>query len=502
MKWQSRVRRAVLERQGMRAAATAAAAVALVTMGSVTGSLAVGTSAVVTPVGPNRATVVALTTAGGVGLRTTSGPTPANRKGSTTTTSSTTVTTPGGTTVTPTTAPPATTEPTTTTVPSTSTTTTIVPSTTTTTTTVPSTTTATTTSPVAPTTTVPPASPVVLGPTPTSTPVSPVPPRSAIATDCSTNVSTVLNAYLNALPNGAVFASPATACYLVDKGIKITHPLVIIGGKFVDQSTTVPPAVPGRGAPSLHPIILINYTSDVTIEDVNLVGADTTGAYRPALVGQSGIDVRSSSNVTIVNATTLDTFGDGLTLFLAPGHGPDRDITVKGLTITKAGRQGITPAFVSGADFTNVNIVSAADNAWDFESDIRGVGSGGITITDSTWKGPVNMIEPLNGPLTFIGDSSSGRLTFDDRAKNQPVLVEYSTLLLPADDPVELPAGVILRGGEMTFSHDVLGRQPSKRPPTGRAWLVTDGGQIVFNHSKVTAPLGSSTGTTVETSNG
>ena len=502
MKWQSRVRRAVLERQGMRAAATAAAAVALVTMGSVTGSLAVGTSAVVTPVGPNRATVVALTTAGGVGLRTTSGPTPANRKGSTTTTSSTTVTTPGGTTVTPTTAPPATTEPTTTTVPSTSTTTTIVPSTTTTTTTVPSTTTATTTSPVAPTTTVPPASPVVLGPTPTSTPVSPVPPRSAIATDCSTNVSTVLNAYLNALPNGAVFASPATACYLVDKGIKITHPLVIIGGKFVDQSTTVPPAVPGRGAPSLHPIILINYTSDVTIEDVNLVGADTTGAYRPALVGQSGIDVRSSSNVTIVNATTLDTFGDGLTLFLAPGHGPDRDITVKGLTITKAGRQGITPAFVSGADFTNVNIVSAADNAWDFESDIRGVGSGGITITDSTWKGPVNMIEPLNGPLTFIGDSSSGRLTFDDRAKNQPVLVEYSTLLLPADDPVELPAGVILRGGEMTFSHDVLGRQPSKRPPTGRAWLVTDGGQIVFNHSKVTAPLGSSTGTTVVTSNG
>jgi len=320
-----------------------------------------------------------------------------------------------------------------------------------------------------------------------------VPPRPVIAADCSTDVSAVLDAYLAALPDGSVFTSPASACYLVDEGVNLAHPLTLVGGRFVDASNTVPARIPGREAPSLHPIILIKETSDVTVEHVDLVGANPSGRYQPSLVGQSGIDVRSASNVTISDVTTLDTFGDGLTLFLAAGKGKDRNIKVNGLTITRAGRQGVTPAFVDGATFSHVDIVSQADSAWDFESDLPTMGTGNITISDSTWRGRVNLIEPLIGPLTFDHDNASGSLLFDD-GTNQPITVSHSTLLLPANDWGDPVAGIVLHNGTLTLSHDVLGREPSRKPPTGPAWHVAGTGHLTFNDTSVAAPLGSSSG--------
>jgi hypothetical protein len=314
-------------------------------------------------------------------------------------------------------------------------------------------------------------------------------------------VSAVLNAYLAALPDGSVFTSPASACYLVDEGINIRHPLTIVGGRFEDDSDTVPARIPGREAPSLHPIILIKETSDVTIDGVDLVGANPTGKYHPALVGQSGVDIRSSSDVTVRDVTTLDTFGDGMTVFVASGKGKDRNITVDGLTITRAGRQGITPAFVSGATFSHVDIVSAADSAWDFESDLPSMGTGDITISDSTWRGRVNLIEPLTGPLTFDHDQGSGSLLLDD-GTDQPIIVSDSTLLLPANDWGDPSAGIVLHAGTATFSHDVLGREPSKKPPTGPAWHAAGTSHLTFIDTSVAAPLGTSSGSAVVTITG
>jgi hypothetical protein len=334
-----------------------------------------------------------------------------------------------------------------------------------------------------------------------TTPTTVVPPsgRSAIASNCSTDVSAQLDAYLDSLPDGSVFTSPATACYLVDEGILVDHPLGIVGGTFRDDANSVPPRVPGKEAPSLHPIILVKLTSDVTIEDVNLVGANAVGGYHETLVGQSGIDVRSSSNVTISDVTTLNTYGDGLVLANAAGGGKDTNITVDGLTVTRAGRQGITPAFVSGATFSHVAIVSEADSAWDFESDLPNMGTGNVTITDSTWKGRINVNEPLTGPLTFDHDSSSGSFMLDDAKIPQLVVVSNSTMLLPANDWGTPCAGIVQHGGTLTFSHDVLGREPSRKPPTGQAWHVNNFGHLNFVHTSVIAPLGTATGGAVVT---
>ena len=322
-----------------------------------------------------------------------------------------------------------------------------------------------------------------------------------IPSDCSTDVSAALDAYLAALPSGAVFSSPPGACYLVNEGIRITHPIVLFGGELKDDGSVVPPRQPGKEAPSLHPIILIKDTSGVTIDDMSLVGANPGGGYHAALVGQSGIDVRSSSEVTINDVTTLDTYGDGLTLFLASGAGtgPDKNVSVNGLTVTRAGRQGITPAYVYGATFSNVDIVSAADNGWDFESDLPNVGTGDITITHSTWSDGVNMIEPLTGPVTFDHDTGSGHFRLDDALSDQPVSVLDSTLYVPPDDHGDPPAGITQRGGQLTFTDVTIGRTPSAKVPTGPAWSVTDGGHLTFDYSPVTAPLGTSVGNSTVT---
>ena len=351
---------------------------------------------------------------------------------------------------------------------------------------------------VAPTT-VPTVTPRAAGSSRTPTTVAPASARSSIASDCSTDVSASLDAYLASLPDGSVFTSPASACYQVDEGVLVTHPLGIVGGTFKDDANTVPPRVPGKEAPSLHPIILVKLTSDVTIEDVHLVGANAVGGYHATLVGQSGIDVRSASDVTVSDVTTLNTYGDGLILGNAADGGKDRNITVDGLTITRAGRQGITPDFVAGATFSHVAIVSEADSAWDFESDLPNMGTGDITISDSTWKGRINVNEPLTGPLTFDHDSSSGSFLLDDAKIPQLVVVTNSTMLLPANDWGTPCAGIVQHGGTLTFSHDVLGRVPSKRPPTGPAWHVTNFGHLNFVHTSVIAPLGTATGGAVVT---
>ncbi len=54
-------------------------------------------------------------------------------------------------------------------------------------------------------------------------------------------------------------------------------------------------------------------------------------------------------------------------------------------------------------------------------------------------------------------------------------------------------------GGTLTFSHDVLGREPSRKAPTGAAWYVNKFGNLNFVHTSVIAPLGSSSGGAVVT---
>ena len=86
-----------------------------------------------------------------------------------------------------------------------------------------------------------------------------------------------------------MFKAPVGACYQVDEGVVITHPLTIIGGTFKDESSAKTPRPGGH----FHPTIRILDTSDVTLSGLTIDGDNTEGTYHPLLVNEAGIKVMS-----------------------------------------------------------------------------------------------------------------------------------------------------------------------------------------------------------------
>ncbi|MGH9080268.1 MAG: hypothetical protein ACRDYE_09400 [Acidimicrobiales bacterium] len=259
------------------------------------------------------------------------------------------------------------------------------------------------------------------------------------------------------------------------------------------------------GDRSVKPIIRIEDTSNVTIENVVLAGANGGGGFHRHLVGQAGLDLRSSSNVSILNVSVVNTFGDGLTAFanFPIDKSPTSDLVVNGLNITNAGRQAITMAFVTDSILNNVTVNSASGSGWDFESDLPGIGSGNIIVSNSRSTKGVRFVEALRGPIMFDNCQCQRHVALmnDAAASRQVVIFNGGTLLLPNTDHGISKAGITVRGpGRLVFDGVVIGRLPASRSPSGPAWSVTGGGFLALVRSPVAVPLGySDRGSTVVT---
>jgi hypothetical protein len=290
----------------------------------------------------------------------------------------------------------------------------------------------------------------------TTLPPPPPPALSSIASDCSVDVSAPLTAYLASLPDGAVFSSPNGACYQVDEGITITHPLVVTGGTFKDLSDS------GTGKHlNYHPIIEVREGDNVTLENLTVEGADPSKGFRGGKVGEAGIKVFSSSHVTITNVLAVATFGDGLELVAdfgrrwslgGPVKTPDTDITVNGFTSYLSGRTGITPAEVVDSTFTNIYLYANATRSIDFESDIPLQGAGNDTFTNVVASHGINMIEHLSGPITFNHTVMTGRFALQE-STGEPVAFSNGSFTCERMAP---GACVTVKVGELDLSNTPL----------------------------------------------
>lgn len=298
-------------------------------------------------------------------------------------------------------------------------------------------------------------------------------------------------AAIAALPPGGVFHG--TGCY-VTHGIRITRAdITIDGGRYVNPATKHGARHDGLG---LKPLIQIANTRDTKVENVALVGGDANGSYTNRFyVGEAGVDIRSSADVSLLNITTMDTYGDGLTLGFEPHRPPSTDVMVNGYTINNAGRQGVTMAYATDSRLTGVTVNSAAFEGMDFESDITGAGCGDIVVND--FRGGANndirLVESLSGPIIFNNANFAGHVSVinDAAASRQPVLFQNGTILLTRSDSGTPPAGIWVDGpGDLIFTNVTLGREPGSRPPTGPAWVVTGGGHLTLIKCHVTRPSG------------
>jgi hypothetical protein len=290
----------------------------------------------------------------------------------------------------------------------------------------------------------------------TTAPTVPPPTLSSIASDCSVDVSAPLTAYLASLPDGAVFSSPSGACYQVDEGITITHPLVITGGTFKDLTDS------GTGKHlNYHPIIEVREGDNVTLENLTVEGEHTNKGFAGGKVGEAGIKVFSSTDVTITNVLAEDTFGDGLELVAdfgrkwslgGPVKTPDSDITVNGFTSYLSGRTGITPAEVVDSTFTDIYLYANATRSIDFESDVPLQGAGNDSFNNVVASHGINMIEHLSGPITFDHTIMTGRFALQE-STGEPVAFSNGSFTCERMAP---GACVTVKVGELDLSNTPL----------------------------------------------
>jgi len=309
--------------------------------------------------------------------------------------------------------------------------------------------------------------------------------------DCQSDPS----AAIAALAPGDTFYG--SGCYLVPNGITLTQPVTLVGGTYVDPSTTKSPS--GR----VQPVIWVSHTTDVTLQGLTIIGGNPTGAFVKKLVGQAGIELMNTARVTIEDVSVSGTFGDGLELWAnAPNElTPNTDVSVDGLAITKAGRNGISLSDVYGATFTNVSIDSWGLTSVDFESDIAGIGAGNVTFADSTWGGTI-FTEAVTGPLSFERCTNSNTIRLTARAATTfPITFSDGSLAIGSK---ATNIGVYAHGPtDVTFNNETFTRlpRPNGKPQKTPMWNASAGAKLTFNNSTLSMPLGINDATSVVTIN-
>lgn len=212
-----------------------------------------------------------------------------------------------------------------------------------------------------------------------------VTPPASIASNCSADVSSALQAWLQSLPDHTTAAFPIGSCYLIDKGVVLDNPqrLTLRGGTFREQT----PGGKGRRA------FRVVGGSDVTFEDMTIEGPNAAHVYDAARAFQGAIELDGTETALVDDVTVHDVFGDGITIDPLRGGAdhnsghivrPSTNVTVEGSTIDGAGRQGIALVSVKGALITGDTFSHVALDTFDLEADQANEGAQNVWIRGTT----------------------------------------------------------------------------------------------------------------------
>lgn len=231
-----------------------------------------------------------------------------------------------------------------------------------------------------------------------------------MATDCSSDASKPLQAWLQQLPSGTT-VDLGGACYQIDRGVTLSAPvgLTLEDGTFKDLSVS-PAANKGHGTPRGNPVFDIVGGSAVTFENLTFIGANK-GGYHPTLAFQAAIELEGTIGATMNWITISKVFGDGINLEPLRGGSdhesgqilnPAENISISNVTIKGAGRQGITMASVAGVTVTDVTMRNIGMDAFDLEADQNNEGAKNVVINGCSFSQLFNisMQGPETGPIT------------------------------------------------------------------------------------------------------
>jgi hypothetical protein len=203
----------------------------------------------------------------------------------------------------------------------------------------------------------------------------------------------------------------------------------------------------------MDPVFWLVGGSDIALHDLTISGVNT-GAYSPAGAFAEGIRSDGVIGLSVSNVTINGMYGDGVELTALRADGdigstilrPTENASLANISITGAGRQGVTLGDVSGVTISAIALRHIGINAFDVEADQWNEGALNVTINGCT-------VGRLGGLLFANGGVGAGSWTSNVSVENcvmtspaagDAVLVQVSS---PA---LDTPRGPFL------FVNDVL----------------------------------------------
>jgi len=215
---------------------------------------------------------------------------------------------------------------------------------------------------------------------------------STIADDCSSDVTSALNAWIAQLPSGSVVDLPANACYSVSN-TSTTLTLNDMNGLTINgDGATLRQSVyegGGCGNNEVQPVLTLTSDTSITVNDLTIDGpGNCGGAYSEGdygiLLGQA---TPGNAKITFNGVTVANTDGDSFAVYPQLGSccGINTDVTFENGAMINPGYHTITPEGVNGLTIENNTFVNATD--MDVEVDINQYGPPFNPCTDTAAQG-------------------------------------------------------------------------------------------------------------------
>lgn len=191
--------------------------------------------------------------------------------------------------------------------------------------------------------------------------------------DCRTDATSQLQELFESVGPNTTIQFAKGGCYLLQRGVvvKSTSGLILEGNGATLRRTQVSP--PELRYPKANPFLEFDYTDHLTVRGLHiqgLNGADGQGAvWDQTQEFDAGIRLVGTRHVVISDMTIEGTYGDGVQTTVhgvVPG-----DVTIRNVTISRNGRQGISANAMDGLLIDHVNITWSRRSGIDLEPDLK-----------------------------------------------------------------------------------------------------------------------------------
>ena len=212
----------------------------------------------------------------------------------------------------------------------------------------------------------------------------------------------------------------------------------------------------------MDPALWFQGGSNVTLENLTIAGSNP-GGYTQAGAFAAGVRSDGVIGLRVSGVRVNNVWGDGLELTPLRASNdlsdiiinPSENVTVSGLTVEGAGRQGVTLASVNGATLTGVTLRQIGLNFFDVEADQGNEGAKNVTINGCATGGVGGLFfanAGMSNGSFYTGNITVENCTMNQKTAGDAVLIQAPTQLSNPRGPFTFLNDTLLCGNSVYVS--------------------------------------------------